>query len=330
MSWRPADGSFSLDASNSLGRVQGPNGTAAITRTLDPRLPRSSAVIALAILLCWGSLSLACSLSGESTHGGALGNTTTQTNQLTNTPGAEDAIAGIASIPTVTQLSEEAQQHLVSAEVHARTGQLGLALAEIDGAIAAAPSHPFAAARRASIAATATSVARERGEAIAEATRTEAAAPQPRGFGARSEEWNRMHRQAPGRTTGAAYDVQPDGTALFALVDHSLGRVLAFQMQPSPGVTVARAKQMVGDQLPDDAIVVFDEVRDTCQMIEYQSATLGRVFSADERIGDPEGYVRVVLFTSYEDLPAGRLDPLNIMNIAFYLGSGTRNRSLRC
>ena len=139
-----------------------------------------------------------------------------------------------------------------------------------------------------------------------------------------------MHRQAPGRTTGAAYDVQPDGTALFALVDHSLGRVLAFQMQPSPGVTVARAKQMVGDQLPDDAIVVFDEVRDTCQMIEYQSATLGRVFSADERIGDPEGYVRVVLFTSYEDLPAGRLDPLNIMNIAFYLGSGTRNRSLRC
>ncbi len=164
-------------------------------------------------------------------------------------------------------------------------------------------------------------------EATAAATAASATAASAttaiQGFGATDDDWNMLHTEDTMKDPGSAYDRQPDGTDKFAVVVHSSGRVLGFEVQlPDPGIAASEAKSIVLSLLPSDAKVAYDVSvpglpSPPCEIAQYQSATLAGVLSAPA-IGDPQGLVDAV-FSSASPVA---YDSQHVDRISFLLGGG--------
>jgi hypothetical protein len=124
------------------------------------------------------------------------------------------------------------------------------------------------------------------------------ASPSPKpltGLGATDAVWNDQHASDPSRSPGCCYERQSDDTDHLAFVTHTEGLITSFRVQYLQPMPLAGVRADLTRLLPPDAVTVFQAAKDTCEVDEYQSNTLGALYAARPSIGDPQGYIEIVL-----------------------------------
>ena len=144
------------------------------------------------------------------------------------------------------------------------------------------------------------------------------------GYGAELEVWNTLHVEDKTKTAGSAYDLQSDGTDMFAMVStqRDLGqtgdRIVMFTIQHTRGGywSSQASQSLVKQQLPSDATTIYDLHKSGCEIIQYQSRALKDVLGTD-------GLVNVELWDSSNP---DNYDFQNTTTIDFVPGySGTKD-----
>lgn len=137
-------------------------------------------------------------------------------------------------------------------------------------------------------------------------------APVLPGLGADRQSWAVHHSQPTGR---------------FSEVSYEADRVNAFVLNLGPaGVTEKAAKEALAVELPSDSRLVIESRKylagtdpdDQCDLIQYQSHSLGRVIT-----DDPSGVITVRL-SRLTDMGLGPYDPQHIITVSV-LATGTLN-----
>jgi hypothetical protein len=125
--------------------------------------------------------------------------------------------------------------------------------------------------------------------------------PSLTGFGATLADWNAHHRADHEFAPGSVYDGDPNipqinghTGARYVTVQVTAGRVLNYQRNFPAHTRTAGGIVLARQELPVDAVVMWQQQKDTCYQLGYRSAVLGQAL-ADPRIGDPAGTVMVEL-----------------------------------
>jgi hypothetical protein len=138
------------------------------------------------------------------------------------------------------------------------------------------------------------------------------------GFGAADADWDAHHIVDPAGAPGALYN--PDsaiGMPRYQAVGHDLGHVDGYVMR-FPGMSLEKARAEAMAELPADATILWTNEQATCAQMEVRSATLGTVLAP---LGDQAGEVHIYLDTVDDATGDASLDPSNINEAVFGLGS---------
>lgn len=114
------------------------------------------------------------------------------------------------------------------------------------------------------------------------------------GLGLTSKAFSKLHKEDKARNPGTSYDRQSNGDDRFAAVQQDTGVVTAFNLQYPAGTSLADLTKAALAQLPADAKLVAKASPGTCELLLYQSAALGKAWSAPS-FGDADGYAGIVL-----------------------------------
>jgi hypothetical protein len=141
------------------------------------------------------------------------------------------------------------------------------------------------------------------------------------GFGATAAEWAAHHQADPTKAPGTAYLPYVNGPAglsgdQYQRVQVTAGRVTSYGITLPEGTSLAAAEQFLAAQLPADAKLTSTFTGPaagggSCLLLNYQSATLGRVLGAPP-IGDPRGTVGAELSTLAVGISSPSLDRSNV------------------
>jgi hypothetical protein len=105
------------------------------------------------------------------------------------------------------------------------------------------------------------------------------------GLGATFAAWTAHHQVDPNRADFFLPFLNDGLDRYTQVLCTASGRIVAYHLNFIPPITLAAGRRALRGELPADAIVVYDTVRDGCQHIQYRSAALTRALGQ----ADPDG-----------------------------------------
>lgn len=136
------------------------------------------------------------------------------------------------------------------------------------------------------------------------------------GYGALKADWDAHHQVDPASSDGSAFlPRNSDGSDRYVGVSYdTYGRVSMYQMYwDEPGISMGAARTLLLADLPRDAHVSFDLVKDTCEQIEYLSTTLGSIEAKHANGGIAGGVM--VEFSSMINYSYNTFDKNQVTNV---------------